>query len=124
MSETTATKPINAYQLGQEMNGAPLRIVGPDEGGTTTIRSTVTQAVLDTAVKAHTANPNITPPVDQSPANEQTIRDAARQALAGNRAYVAINNPTAAQTTAQVKALTRQMNGVIRLLLGDLSGTD
>lgn len=43
---------------------------------------------------------------------------------ATNRAYVALAGPTAAQTTAQVKALSRQQNGMIRLLLGILDGTD
>lgn len=56
--------------------------------------------------------------------NEQAIRDAAAQALATNRTYVALANPTAAQTAAEVKALARQMNGVIRLLLNNLDGTD
>lgn len=53
----------------------------------------------------------------------QTIEDAARQALTSNRAFVA-SSPTAAQTAAQVKALSRQQNGIIRLLLGALDNTD
>lgn len=57
------------------------------------------------------------------PANAGAIRDAARNALAANRSFIA-STPTAAQTTAQVKALSRQLNGVIRLLLGQLDGTD
>jgi hypothetical protein len=56
--------------------------------------------------------------------NEETIRDRAAQALATNRTYIALANPTTAQNTAQVKALSRQMNGVVRLLLGLLDGTD
>ncbi len=56
--------------------------------------------------------------------NEQAIRDAALQALATNRTYVDLATPTAAQTTAEVKALARQNNGLIRLLLGLLDGTD
>jgi hypothetical protein len=56
--------------------------------------------------------------------NEESIRDAASNALATNRAYVATVSPTAAATTAQVKALSRQNNGLIRLLLGLLDGTD
>lgn len=57
-------------------------------------------------------------------ANEVAIRDAAKTALVNNRAYVAISAPTAAQTAAQVKALTRQMNGVIRLVLNLFDGND
>lgn len=61
-------------------------------------------------------------PVEQ--VNERNIRDAARQALATNRTYAQRATPTAAQTTAQVKALSQQQNGIIRLLLNLLDGTD
>ena len=69
----------------------------------------------------------VDPPLERtvySNANYQAIRDQAATALTTNRTYVAIGSPTAAQTTAQVKALTRQMNGVIRILLDQLDGTD
>lgn len=56
-------------------------------------------------------------------ANRTAIQDAARTALDTNRTYTALATPTAAQTTAQVKALSRQNNGLIRLLLGLLDGT-
>jgi hypothetical protein len=55
--------------------------------------------------------------------NEQTLRDQAEQALAVNRAFVA-STPNQAQTLAHVKALSRQSNGIIRLLLDRLDGTD
>lgn len=60
---------------------------------------------------------------EQQQANRSTIEDQARNAFAGNRTYAA-STPTAAQTTAQVKALSRQMNGVLRLLLNELDGTN
>jgi len=53
-----------------------------------------------------------------------TLRSAALNAFAGNRTYTGLASPTAAQTTSQVKALSQQMNGVIRLLLGQLDGTN
>ena len=45
------------------------------------------------------------------------LHTKARQALAGNAAFLALATPTNAQTTAQVKALTRQTNALIRLLV-------
>lgn len=41
----------------------------------------------------------------------------ARSALAGNATYLALAAPTNAQNAAQIKALTRQNNAIIRLLV-------
>lgn len=38
-------------------------------------------------------------------------------ALAANDAFVAIANPNTAQNAAQIKALTRQINGLARILI-------
>jgi hypothetical protein len=56
--------------------------------------------------------------------NEETLRNQAVQAMKGNRDFVALAAPTNPQTLAQVKALSRQMNGVLRMLLGELDDTD
>lgn len=56
--------------------------------------------------------------------NELTLRQRAATALTTNRDFLALPAPTNAQTLTQVRALTRQMNGLIRLTLRDLSGTD
>lgn len=56
--------------------------------------------------------------------NDETLRQQALTALAANRTYIGRASPTAAQQTAQIKALTQQNNGLIRLLLGLLDGTD
>lgn len=46
------------------------------------------------------------------------LHGKARQALTNNAAYLALATPTNAQNAAQVKALTRQINALIRLLVG------
>lgn len=61
---------------------------------------------------------------DRDRANDTTIRQQAITALNDNRTYLAIGAPTNAQVVAQVRALTQQMNGVIRLVLGKLDGTN
>lgn len=57
-------------------------------------------------------------------ANEATIRQRAEQARATNATFLALTSPTNAQNAAQIKALTRQVNGLIRLLLSQFDGTD
>jgi hypothetical protein len=56
-------------------------------------------------------------------ANEETIRINARTALATNTTFLALPSPNQAQGLAQIQALTRQSNGVIRVLLNQLDGT-
>lgn len=56
--------------------------------------------------------------------NAATIRQNALNALAANRTYTALAAPSTAQNTAQIKALSQQMNSVIRLLLGQLDATN
>lgn len=58
--------------------------------------------------------------------NRSTLSDRARRALADNATFLAIGAPSNAQVLAQVRALTRQMNAVIRLQIGsldDITGT-
>lgn len=56
--------------------------------------------------------------------NEETIRERAEAALADNLAYLGTQNPSNAEAAAQIKALTRQVNGVIRLLLNRFDSSD
>lgn len=56
--------------------------------------------------------------------NETTIRQQAESALAANKTFLAITSPTTAQIAAQVKALTRQNNGLIRMVLRRFEAAD
>jgi len=61
---------------------------------------------------------------DTADRNRTTVADQAAAALDANAAYLGTASPTNAQVAAQVKALTRQANKLIRLQLGKLDGTD
>lgn len=56
--------------------------------------------------------------------NLETILNAARTALTANKTYLGLASPTNAQNLAQIRALTRQVNALIRVLLQDFTGTD
>lgn len=51
---------------------------------------------------------------------ERNTLTTSRQAFVANRTYLAIAAPTNAQVVAQVRALTRQNQGLIRLVARDL----
>lgn len=81
-------------------------------GGVPTVTWTVrlkSQAQLD-AVTANTT--------------AATITTQATTALGVNRTFLALATPTNAQVVAQVRALTRQNNGIIRLLVNRASLID
>lgn len=48
--------------------------------------------------------------------NESTLRAQAKAAYAGNKTFLDLQSPTNVQVLAQVKFLTRQMQGMIRLV--------
>ena len=56
--------------------------------------------------------------------NQRAILGQAVTALTNNTAYLAVNNPNSAQVVAQVEALTRQNNKIIRLILQRFDATD
>lgn len=56
--------------------------------------------------------------------NGRTLQDQALAALAANKVFYQRTSSTTAQVLAQVKALSRQNNAVIRLLLKRLDGVD
>lgn len=57
-------------------------------------------------------------PDDPATLNADLIRARALIAINGNLTFLAINGPTAGQLAAQVTALTKQVNALIRLALG------
>jgi hypothetical protein len=56
--------------------------------------------------------------------NKETIQSQAATALATNTTFLALASPTNAQLAAQVKALTRQSQGLIRLALNRLEAAE
>jgi len=56
--------------------------------------------------------------------NRDTLTSQATAAMALNRTFLALKNPTVAQLTAQVQLLTQENQAVIRLLLGQLDSTN
>lgn len=56
--------------------------------------------------------------------NAEQLRNSAAGAIAANRAYLAISSPTAAEVRQQLEQVTRQNQGLIRLVLGQLDATD
>ena len=56
--------------------------------------------------------------------NRLSIEDKLRINLADNKTYLAITAPTASQRNAQVDALTRQINRLIRLQLRQLESAE
>jgi hypothetical protein len=71
----------------------------------------------------------LAPPADAPPAvraqatNRAALLAKAATALTTNATYLAIASPTNAQNTAQVKALTRQVNALLKLATAALSDT-
>lgn len=127
MSVTTSQR-LNADQLQAALPvGAVFALAGTTPGEhlaalTTTQPKTLTvtgatdaqlQAAITSAAGAF---------VDYT-ANRATLLTQARNALGANATYLGIGAPTNAQVVAQVQALTRQVNGLIRFAVNDLTGT-
>lgn len=55
--------------------------------------------------------------------NQASLTTKAQNALTSNATYLAIGAPSVAQNTAQIQSLTKQCNGLIRLLIGQLDST-
>lgn len=101
---------------GVAVDGSTLRLSGLGESD---------RSAAESVVAAHpvTAQAHIDSLAGEQ-VNETTIRDRATTALADNKAFLAIASPTNAQNAAQVKALTRQVNGLIRMVLRRFESAD
>lgn len=61
---------------------------------------------------------------DPEVVNARQIRERAVSAMQNNRDFLAKSSPTNAELATQVKALTRQTQGLIRMALNQFDGTD
>lgn len=138
MAEVTTTKPVNLYQLGQEIGGSPsFRMI--DSGTQRTVSTDSTsQQTLAAAIEAHTADPNLRPPsallAEQEQTNRAAIEDGVGQGLAAmqqiiDAPQVTFSNLSQAQAAVRdiqtaVTAEARQLRRLTRLALNLLDGTD
>jgi fructose-1-phosphate kinase PfkB-like protein len=77
----------------------------------------------DDALNKYLADRGLTPdPIKVANKTDMVTKLTAN--LADNKTYLAIASPTATQKDSQIKALTRQVNKLIRLSLNNLDGTD
>jgi len=102
---------VDAGQRPAGFDGAALGLVVTDD-------CTLTDAEWQALVAAHT--PVV--PVDEQ--NAGAIAALLAAAVDANKAYLGIGVPTAAQVAQQVRALTRQLNGLLRLQRGLLDVVD
>jgi hypothetical protein len=63
-------------------------------------------------------------PAPPDVANRLTLQSRIAGALADNKTFLAIASPSAAQNAKQIKDLTRQVNGLLRLVGDRLDATD
>ena len=87
----------------------------------TTGAQTLTRAYVAAETNAATQRTNAL----TARANYSTILSRMQTAISNNQTYLAIASPTNAQVVSQVAALTRQNDGIMKVLanlLGDLNG--
>lgn len=75
-------------------------------------------AAIQTVINAYVLDPNWQ---GLQSDDQSLLLSRLRQALATNQTFIAIASPTTAQVTAQAKALSRQVDALIRIAIGDLT---
>jgi hypothetical protein len=78
---------------------------------------------VTTTVTANGQTVTVVPGPNTPAANSATLQARAQLALDANATFLALASPTNAQTLAQVQTLTKECNGLIRLLLNLLDST-
>lgn len=78
-------------------------------------------AAIQTVISGYTLTPGYTGSPGTPQGNYGTLIQRANTALTNNQTYLGIASPTTAQAVAQVAALTRQVNGLIRFTLNNFS---
>lgn len=102
----------------QALNGNIVgSIVANDDGTVTVTENGVATVHSNDAVTARVAAVLTARAVEE---NGTSLRDRARTALTSNATFLTLASPTNAQTLAQVRSLTRQVNALIRLEVGAL----
>lgn len=115
---STSTTTVDITPVLGVYAGPSARITGP-VGGVWTITADgalVDQAGLDFAVAEAAKDV-------AAEANRAALLAKAVAAQAGNATFLGIGAPTTAQTLAQVRALTRQVNALLKLAADDLANT-
>ena len=109
------------YTVGQVLpNGATVTA----DSLTTQPDGTTVELMIATYPSGAVDRTTITTPAAGSPiAVAQTLESKAQAALVNNATYLAIGTPTTAQAIAQVAALTRQVDAVIRMILNQFDTT-
>lgn len=105
----------NATQPGDP---SPAGYTAWDIGGAVTVQRALTPAEVTQLAAADAA-----PVADLSGQRAATISGNAEAALAVNAAFLANGSPSSVEVVAQVRVLTRECSGLIRLLLGRLDSS-
>lgn len=120
-----ARDPMNPGDLGDKINTA-LALGSVPSVDITPVSVVVSHpsitsantAAIQTVIGNYTLTPGYTGSPGTAVGNQGALLQRAQTALTNNQTYLAIAAPTQAQAVAQVAALTRQTNGLIRFLLG------